>query len=237
MIKFWQNNWFDIEFNTFAKLNPSKQADESFYNSFYAEFFKKFSSYDELPLSWKNDKKVLADFIFQNMRKYNFVLFIGCGNGFIENEISKLSWRGELIAIEPSKNAPKWLEQNEKIKLINGYFPNCLDVTKKIDFAYMSYIDYVFDDTLYINILKDIKNYPIKDFLLVGASVYIPNLKQSIKYVIKDLLFSFGFSNQQLWGYQRTIKEHLTIFQLAGYKNIEYGQLENGIYWIRAKNE
>lgn len=101
----------------------------------------------------------------------------------------------------------------------------------------MSYIDYVFDDNMYVNMLKDIKEYPINDFLLIGASVYTPNFKESIKYLIKNLLSFIGLYNQQRWGYQRTVMEHLAIFKKAGYKNIEYGKLENGTYWIRAKNE
>jgi len=44
--------------------------------------------------------------------------------------------------------------------------------------AIMSLIDYVFDDSLYIDILKDVKNYPIDDFLLSSVSVYNINFKQ-----------------------------------------------------------
>ncbi|WP_419770612.1 MAG: hypothetical protein ACNI3C_02130 [Candidatus Marinarcus sp.] len=213
-----------------------KQADEDFYSMFYIEFFKKFNSYNELPDSWRKDKEILANFIFEHIKNKQKVLSVGSGNGFIENELSK-KWGKELVAIEPSKTSSKWLKKNEKIKLINGYFPDCLHSTDKFDFAYMSYIDYVFDDNMYVNMLKDIKEYPINDFLLIGASVYTPNFKESIKYLIKNLLSFIGLYNQQRWGYQRTVMEHLAIFKKAGYKNIEYGKLENGTYWIRAKNE
>lgn len=236
MIKFWQKNWFDIEFSSFATLNPNRLANKEFYDKFYKEFYNKFNSYDDLPSRWKQDKRVLADFIFEQIKDKQKTLSIGCGSGFIETELSK-KWGGELVAIEPSQNASKWIKDHHNIKLINGYFPNCLSGDEKFVFAYMSYIDYVFDDKLYINILKDIKQYPIDDFLLIGASVYTKNLKQTIKYFIKNFMNMTGFYRQQLWGYQRTIEEHLALFQNAGYKNLEYGQLENGVYWIRAKNE
>lgn len=74
-------------------------------------------------------------------------------------------------------------------------------------------------------------------FLLVGVSTYSPNLIQTIKYNIKKLLSIFGFFNQQLWGYLRTIDEHKNILKEAGYKNIDFGQLKNGVFWIRAKND
>lgn len=238
MIKFWQKNWFDIEFNTFAKLNSEKQADEVFYDSFYGEFFKKFSSYDELPESWKKDKKILAEFIFQHIQGCNTILSIGCGNGFIENELSKMKWEGKLVAIEPSLNASKWLKYNNKVQLINGYFPSCLkDKETTFDFAYMSYIDYVFDDTTYVDILIDIRKYQIKDLLLIGISVYNRKPMETIKFTIKNILSMFGLLNQQLWGYQRTLDEHMDFFKKAGFKNVQYGKLNNDVYWIRAKDE
>ena len=49
----------------------------------------------------------------------------------------------------------------------------------------MCYVDYVFDNKSYITLLKNVKNYPINDFLLVGVSTYSPNLIQTIKYNIK----------------------------------------------------
>lgn len=187
MQKFWQTDWFGIEFSSFAKLNPKKQADEVFYEKFYTEFFKK--------------------------------------------------WGGELMAIEPSKVASKWISQNSKIDFVNGYFPDSIKSDENFDFAYMCYVDYVFDNKSYITLLKNVKNYPINDFLLVGVSTYSQNLIQTIKYNIKKLLSIFGSFNQQLWGYLRTIDEHKNILKEAGYKNIDFGQLKNGVFWIRAKND
>jgi SAM-dependent methyltransferase len=235
--KFYQTEWFGIQFSDFTKMNSSIQADEEFYNMFYLEFFKKFNSYEELPVDWKKNKKELADFIFEQIKNKSNVLSIGCGNGFIENEISKMKWEGDLTAIEPSLNTSSWLKDNKNITLLNGYFPDILRDYKNFDFAYMSYIDYILNDKAYSKLLKDIKNYPIDNFLLVGASVYNPSIKNTIKTIIKNILAKFGLFNQQLWGYQRTINEHLNIFNQVNFKKIEYGQLNNGSYWIKATNE
>jgi SAM-dependent methyltransferase len=237
MQKFYQTEWFDIQFNSFTKMNSSVQVDEEFYNKFYIEFFKKFSSYDELPENWKREKMLIANFIFEQMQNKSNILSIGCGNGFIENELSKMKWRGDLVAIEPSTSTSSWLKTNSHIKLLNGYFPDILSQKEKYDFAYVSYIDYIFDDKMYIKLLEDIKNYPINNFLLIGASVYNPSIKTIIKATIKNKLAYFGLFNQQLWGYKRTIEEHLDIFNQVNFKKIEYGQLANGAYWIKAINE
>lgn len=236
MQKFWQTNWFDIEFSSFTKLNSTKQADEVFYEKFYTEFFKKFNSYEDLPEQYKKDKNLLVDFILEKIKDYNKGLAIGCGNGYIEKEIIK-KWGGELMADEPSKVASKWISQNSKINFVNGYFPNAIKCNENFDFAYMCYVDYVFDNKSYITLLQNVKNYPINDFLLVGVSTYSPNLIQTIKYNIKKLLSIFGFFNQQLWGYLRTIDEHKNILEKAGYTNIDFGQLKNGVFWLRAKND
>ncbi len=87
------------------------------------------------------------------------------------------------------------------------------------------------------DIIFNPENYPINNLLLVGISVYNRDFKQTIKFLIKSLLSKFGLLKQQLWGYQRTLDEHLDCFKKAGFQNVQYGRLENNVYWIRAKNE
>lgn len=237
MRKFWQTNWFDIEFSSFTEISSRQQAGEVFYSKFYDRFFKKFKSYEQLPLKWKEDKKMIADFIYDLIKYKANVLSIGCGSGFIENELSKMEWDGKLLAIEPSLSVSAWLKNNKKINLLNGYFPNILTSQHKFDFAYMSYVDYIFDDKLYMQMLNNIKEYPVSEFLLVGATIYMPDFKSNIKYHIKNILAKFGFLRQQLWGYERTIEEHMNIFTKVNFKKIEYGKLMNGTYWIKVTND
>lgn len=67
----------------------------------------------------------------------------------IENELTK-KWK--LMAIEPSKVASKWISQNSKIDFVNGYFPDSIKSDENFDFAYMCYVDYVFDNKSYITL-------------------------------------------------------------------------------------
>ncbi len=89
MRKFWQTEWFGIKFNSFIKLSPAVQANEEFYTKFYQEFFVKYKSYEELPEKWRHGKKQLAKFIYENIKNKKNILSIGCGIGYIENEILK----------------------------------------------------------------------------------------------------------------------------------------------------
>jgi SAM-dependent methyltransferase len=235
--KFYQTDWFNIQFNMFTRMRSSKLADQKFYDEFYDEFHKNYNSYDDLPETWKNHKKILINYIFDAIQDKKKVLSIGCGIGYIEDQLSKSQWSGNLTAIEPSIKASKWLKANMSITLIHGYFPIALEKISPFDLAYISYVDYVFDNDMYIQFLTSVKNYPINDFLLIGASVYNPTLNVRFKDIIKSILSAFGFFNQQFWGYQRTIQEHLHLFEQVGFKNIDFGKLENDIYWIRAKND
>lgn len=49
MKKFYQKEWFGIDFKSFVKLDSSGVADKSFYDKFYDEFYKRYKSYEELP--------------------------------------------------------------------------------------------------------------------------------------------------------------------------------------------
>lgn len=232
----FETNWFGINFQTFAKINSSKLADASFYDLFYKEFYKKFHSYDELPNGWKQHKSSLAKFIYSHIQSKQTTLSIGCGNGYIEHELSEMDYHGSITALEPSKAASLWLSENQNIHLINGYFPEALTQNQQFEFAYMSFTDYVFDNETYLQLLKTIQTYPINEFLLVGASTYKPNLKFCIKYFLRLVLLQLGIFKRQFWGYQRTIDEHLEIFKKAGYRELQTGQLADGTYWIKAIN-
>ena len=87
-----------------------------------------------------NKKK--KSYIIIMSKKFNEILSIGCV-GLIENFIAKNL--KNIVAIEPDITNCKWLINNDKIKLISGYFDDVCCM-KKIDFGYCVIIDYVFDN-------------------------------------------------------------------------------------------
>lgn len=246
MIYFWQKDWFGIEFASFSDINANVLPTNDFYKSFYKQFYKKFSSYNDLPYDWKKEKLKIVSFLLDIVKDKTNILSIGCGNGFIETELAKQSLiisggrGGQIVAIDPSVNSSNWIVNDSNISFINGYFPSDIKnifSCSKFDFAYISYIDYVLNNEDYINIIQSIKNYPINDFIFIGLCIYKPNFILLSKYFIKRLLSKFGFYKAQLWGYQRTINEHLAIFKKAGFSNISYGCIDGDIFWIRSKND
>lgn len=232
MKPFYQHEWFGIKFSTFSQLNAKVLPSNSFYNAFYEIFHKKYKAYEELPVKWREDKMVLVRFLQEHLKEKTNVLSIGCGNGFIENELSFL-WEGELVAIEPSKNATFWLSKNPKVNVLNGYFPDVLKTKKQFDLAYASCIDYVLDDSNYQQFLQNIHDYPIKEFLLIGIQLE----KLTFKSRIKHFLCILGLMNCQFWGYLRTLEEHMLFFKEAGFNEITTGVLDNKSYWIKVQKD
>lgn len=235
MRKFYQKDWFGIEFRSFTKLNSTKIADNEFYDKFYNVLYKKYSSFEELPLSWKNSKKAVAGLILRQTSCDDKLLSIGCGNGYIEYLLKKGD--RNIVAIEPSIKSTYFLKKFCDIKLYNGYFPECLKNKDVPDFdlIYMSGTEYIFNDIELIELLNRIKDFNPKQFLLISAACETnSSFLLIIKQFLKQLL-SFARIEElgQLWGYVRTPDEFLRIFKTVGFKNIEKGLLKDNQFWIK----
>jgi hypothetical protein len=166
MRKIYQEEWFGIQFSSFAELDSKNIAGSDFYARFYAEFFRKFKSYDDLSEDWRSGKQEVADHLAKIIHGYSRVLSIGCGNGYIENLlVGKHNFRGTITALEPNIASCQWLNTNH-IQLVHGYFPEAILDAATYNFAYAASIDYVFSDIDYVKFLKSLKQSGIDDLLL-----------------------------------------------------------------------
>ena len=234
MKKLWQTEWFGIRFNDFIEYVDSKNiANEKFYEKFY----EKFKSYDELPEKYKSNKIGIAKDIIGFSKDYSEIMSIGCGNGIIENYIVMNSDKS-IIAIEPSNNS-KWLNNQNKVKFISGFFPSCIADEKKYTIGYCSSIDYVFNDDEYVSFFKSVYDYKFEKFYLTEVITPPINMKSNLKYLIKGFLSNLGIYKHkgQFWGYLRTIDEHIDLLKKTGFKTIDYGKHQHGNYWIKVENE
>ena len=161
------------------------------------------------------------------------MLSIGCGLGYVEKLISE-RWHGELIALEPvTSGVNRWILGNKKIIFKNGYFPEAMN-GEIIDFAYANAIDYVFDKDEFERFLRSVTSYPIREFLLISASLDVNTLQSNIKYAIKNVFAKLGVKKLgQFWGYQRTQAEYRNSILQSGFDSFCEGFLDNGQYWIK----
>lgn len=102
----------------------------------------------------------------------------------------------------------------------------------------MNATEYVFDKDALIQFLNCIKDYGVKRFLLVSASIYDASfaplrlIKDTIKLILSQMgLYELG----QFWGYMRTPDEFANAFKEAGFEKIEMGFIREGVFWIKGE--
>ena len=89
MERFYQKEWHGIQFSDITTVSSAKLADSDFYNAFYETLFIKYSNYEELDFSWRQNKKEIAEWISNQVTPGFKVLSVGCGLGFMEAEMQK----------------------------------------------------------------------------------------------------------------------------------------------------
>ena len=235
MRRFYQKEWFGIDFKSFTQLDSRNIADVAFYDKFYDEFYKRFSSYDDLPPGWRAEKDIIVNFLQQQTNPGDRLLSIGCGNGFIEYLLRKCGRK--IVAIEPSQKATRFLTESCDIKPYNDYFPQGLKGEDAASFGlvYMIAIDYVFGEKEFLGLLEDVRKFGAKTFLLFSVSVYNrAAFVETMKYFAKSVLARAGlYDLGQFWGYLRTPLEFSDLFKKMGFKDIEKGFLADNRFWIK----
>lgn len=222
MIKMYQKEWHGIEFESFATCDINNIPDQAFYDSFYNEFFDKFSCFDDLDPAWVDYKIAIAKKLIGEIGNKKNILSIGSGIGIVEGYIAKKMPNTNLVATEPSVNVSRWISNVSNIDLIDGYFPEALSKDLMFDLAFANGIDYVFNNNEYEDFLKSIIEYGIKEFVMVSVSYYRPGVKSYIKQNAKKILNILGlYSFGQFWGYMRTIEEQKKLLFKAGFSKVE----------------
>ena len=235
MIKLFQKQWFDISFSEFSKLNSKKLADTHFYQGFYEVFYKKYSDYNALPLTYIHQKKMVANHLCHLIieKKAKTILSFGCGNGMIEKEIIHSLPDIQLMAYESNAHNLKWLNNIPQINTYHGEFPACFPKKQKFDLIYLSTVDYALSNKDYIALLLTIKNLTRAPIILTNLIKPYSNLSAYIKYWLKYFFATCKiYDPGQFWGYLRHFYEHQKIFQKAGYVIINKGNFANKTFWI-----
>ena len=235
MEKLFQKEWFGIPFSSFTIPSRKKLPDAEFYRKFYDAFFLKFSNFESLPEEYGRVKAQVAKDIAEHTNSQSRVLSIGCGIGLVENMLVELGQK-ELTAIEPHIANPGWL--NNSVDFRSGYFPGIVE-GERFDFAYASSIDYCFDDAEYLQFLNAVYQFGIPVLLLCQLFPPRSQLRSSTKGLRRFLKnFAPKFRRrrgEQYWGNLRTVGEHTTLIEEAGFKRTEVGQHGNAdAFWIKA---
>ncbi|KAF5067598.1 hypothetical protein DSECCO2_251900 [anaerobic digester metagenome] len=231
MRRSYQWHWHYIPFFAFSKLSFFKIADKLFYNSFYEEFQKKYTSPDQLSETYKLFKEESLDNILQNIDvdSEKKVLSISCGNGYVEHRLLQERPNITLYCTELSEEIPSFLDKNFlKNNLRIGFVPECLKKEDKFDIIYIIEVDYSMSNTQWVDLLKSLGDYLNKDGIIIIHSTYehyyfsvrrhIEQFISTIQTLVNHFLLK---KPVQLWGWKRSIQEHIALCKKAGLHEID----------------
>ena len=238
MESFYQTEWQGIQFSDITTVSSTKLACSDFYNTFYAALFEKYSNYDELDSSWRQNKMEIAEWISNQLTPGFKVLSVGCGLGYMEAEIHKQF--GAKIQLHVSDFANVSLNWITKILPAAQCHLNGLDEelsNERFDLIYFSAVDYALTTEDMIQLLKEYKSIlsPTGRCLMISASYAEENLnfvdlvKESCKNVLKKVLGFLGLykvAAGQFWGWKRNNSEYCSLMKVAGFQNIENGFIQ-----------
>ena len=255
MRRFYQESWQGIPFTKFAHLSFFHLAGSKFYSTFYEEMFSRYSSWEALPLEWRNNKRRLADWLiayvqkrtkdYPNRQEPFRILSIGAGVGYMEKLLLDSCPNIELHVNEPSTVGLKWLRSYISADHVYiGLPPACLPSDIYYDLIYLSAVDYAIPTRDFIHLLEELRAqlesggelFCLSSSYLHEDSV-IGSFVNFIKNGIRAILHFLGVRPQQFWGWRRTRGEYMEAFKKAGFLFVTDGWVEeeHETYWISGR--
>ena len=249
MRRIYQTEWQSIPFSDFATVSSKDLAGPEFYEAFYVEFFKRYQNWDQLPSSWREKKKIWADFIATRTRNRSTVLSIGCGLGFVERCLRAQNPEIDLTIHEIAPSSWRWVEHEFGAdRKLTGAIPQCLPENAQFDLIYLGTIDYALDDESLVGLLAALRGYiaqPNGKCLLISASFertpetpseFVRAGLGDLKELAKDVLGKLGmYARGQFWGWNRSRGEYQSLMRRAGYRDVQDGFIDSEArehYWI-----
>lgn len=242
----WNSSWNEIKFNELGvKLNFFKRPSASFYSKFYDELYKRFNSFDDLPLDYQTTKINTAKEIKKFLSHTDEVLSYGCGLGFIEKELANNAEFNNLYAYDFSKTPPKWLENVGKVQYISE-----ISQSKKYDLIYCAQVFYSMDDKEIEKLISSFKSLLKKSGKVLTIDTSIRNYENcnnkntgffvmsKLKNIIRPLyLFLLRSNENQFWGWSRDNNEIVKIFKKNDYRLIKSYGCNNQAFQIFIPND
>lgn len=254
MRRFYQESWQGIPFSAFAHLSFFHLAEPKFYGTFYEELFRRYKDWEDLPASWRENKKLdaawLARLLEERRRAEGWpperplrVLSIGSGVGYMEHALLQQVPGLELHVNEPSTVGMRWLRTIVPAdRIYIGVPPACLPSDIKYDMIYLSAVDYSMLQRDLERLLGELRSQlsPGGEVICLSASLleedsFVGSLVNFLKNIIRCGLHFLGVRRQQFWGWRRTRAEYKALFREAGFGHIRDGWLDDNVetYWIR----
>ncbi|MBQ9536720.1 MAG: hypothetical protein IJU79_02915 [Desulfovibrionaceae bacterium] len=255
MRRFYQESWQGIPFTKISHLSFFHLAGSKFYSTFYEEMFARYSSWEALPLEWRENKHCTADWLINRIKQHRKalnlapnepyrVLSIGCGIGYVEKLLLDAMPDLELHVNEPSTVGLKWLRSYLPAEHVYIGIPPTFPSDIYYNLIYLSAVDYTISTRDLINLLENLRAQlePAGEVVILSSSFLqedsiIGSFVNAIKILIRGVLHYLGVRPQQFWGWRRTRKDYWQLLKQVGFFQVEDGFLEKSpeTYWIVGK--
>ena len=255
MRRFYQESWQGIPFTKFSHLSFFHLAGSKFYSTFYEAMFSRYSSWEALPLEWRENKRSNALWLLERIRQQKAeagertepfrILSIGSGVGYMEKLLLDAMPDLELYVNEPSTVGLKWLRSYlPPDRVFIGFPPLCLPSDVFYDMIYLSAVDYSIATRQLLGLLDALRAQlePGGQLICLSSSFLqedsvIGSFVNAIKILIRAVLHYLGVRPQQFWGWRRTRREYQQLFKQAGFFSVSDGFVEKSpeTYWIVGK--
>ena len=150
--------WHGIPLNSIKGFVKNKIPGEEFYSNFYEKFFEAHQTWDDLDPDWVDHKINSAKFIGSRLKGAKRVLSIGCGVGIIEKYLLEEGVKGLEIQ-EVSEEPLRWIRTLFATEAVHiGGVPDCLSLSGKYDYIFLSVVDYCFEEEAYVGFLSEIRD-------------------------------------------------------------------------------
>lgn len=246
MRAFYQTEWQNISFSSFAETSSKNLAGSAFYDAFYRALFQKYAGYEALDADWQRNKDEITDWLAASFSDGARVLSVGCGLGYMEQRL----WRGhggrvELHVQDYASEALRWLRKVMPTEHIHDAGEGCQTQNERYDVIYLSAVDYTLSENELVALLSGLSGCLCEggQVLMLSASFLDESVVQSLihsgKDSIKWLLERLGlYQRGQFWGWQRTREEYQSAVRDAGLVSVTDGFIETPhqrTYWIKGK--
>lgn len=238
MQKIYQRDWFGIPFTALGPTSARRLADVGFYERFYDELHRRHAGYDALPEEWRSTKVRVAQTLHELTGSELRLVSIGCGLGYVERELARMRGASApvIVAVEPSRQAARWLAATGEVEVVTGHFPAAV-AGREFDVVIACNIDYCFDPGAYSSFLRSLWGSGFSRFIF--ADMIPPSttgIGSRLKAGVKQALLAAGlYDPGQFWGYLRTPAEHGAALEAAGFELVGHGRTPGGGHWIEAR--
>ena len=229
--KMWNTSWHAIDFGSLnIETKYFTRPSSKFYDAFYQELFSRYNNFESLSTTWRQRKQEVSDKILEKIGDNKLILSIGCGLGFVEQNLVNNADKLVIDVFDFSETSYKLLRDVNNVNILTSQ-----DAIQVYEFIYCSQFFYALNDNEIDVFLTDIKKSLSSTgvFCTIDTSLDVTENGLSNEFGPKSFinmlknflrpayLMFFKKKSAQFWGWQRDNAELIKIFTRNNFEVVD----------------